>query len=180
MWQCEATKCLEHGTEDIRVVEHCSSGVGVLRRQADGPGVGVGEIVYLYLPLAHNFGRLMHLSGPYVGYTTAFLPEPLEVARALPQVRPTVLPSVPRIYEKVHTAVTSTFAEATGAVGVLCLAFPLQPPRRSAGSASLSRLPELDAVTVPTLVVQGERDRFGMPPASSLRTVTQVPGTGSL
>jgi hypothetical protein len=71
-------------------------------------------------------------------------------------------------------------AAETGAVGVLCLAFPLQPPRRSAGSASPSRLPELDAVTVPTLVVQGERDRFGMPPASSRRTVTQVPGDHGL
>ena len=37
------------------------------------------DVLLLYLPLAHNFGRLMHLSGPYVGYTTAFLPEPLEV-----------------------------------------------------------------------------------------------------
>ncbi len=73
------------------------------------------DVLLLYLPLAHNYGRLVHLSAPYVGYTTAFLPEPLEVARALPQVRPTILPSVPRIYEKVHTAVTSTFAEATGA-----------------------------------------------------------------
>jgi predicted alpha/beta-hydrolase family hydrolase len=71
-------------------------------------------------------------------------------------------------------------AAETGAVGVLCLAFPLQPPRRSAGSASPSRLPELDAVTVPTLVVQGERDRFGMPPASSRRTVTPVPGDHGL
>ena len=68
----------------------------------------------LYLPLAHNFGRLMHLSGPYVGYSIAFLPDPLEVARAMPEVRPTILPSVPRVYEKVHTAVTSKFAEATG------------------------------------------------------------------
>ena len=73
------------------------------------------DVLLLYLPLAHNYGRLVHLSAPYVGYTTAFLPEPLEVARAMPQVRPTILPSVPRIYEKVHTAVTSTFAEATGA-----------------------------------------------------------------
>jgi long-chain acyl-CoA synthetase len=73
-----------------------------------------GDVMLLYLPLAHNFGRLMHLSGPYVGYTIAFVADPLDVARALPQVRPTILPSVPRVYEKVHTAVTSTFAQATG------------------------------------------------------------------
>ena len=71
-------------------------------------------------------------------------------------------------------------AEATGAVGVLCLAFPLQPPRRSGGAATPSRLAELDQVTVPTLVVQGARDRFGMPPASERRTVVQVPGDHSL
>jgi long-chain acyl-CoA synthetase len=73
------------------------------------------DVLLLYLPLAHTYGRLVHLTAPHIGYTTAFLPEPLEVARAMPQVRPTILPSVPRIYEKVHTAVTSTFAEATGA-----------------------------------------------------------------
>src|SRR5205807_9942034 len=41
-------------------------------------------------------------------------------------------------------------AEATGAVGVLCLAFPLQPPRRSGAEAGPSRLAELDEVSVPT------------------------------
>ena len=73
-----------------------------------------GDVMLLYLPLAHNFGRLMHLSGPHEGYTIAFLADPLDVARAIPEVRPTVLPSVPRVYEKVHTAVTASFAEATG------------------------------------------------------------------
>ena len=63
-------------------------------------------------------------------------------------------------------------AAATGAVGVLCLAFPLQPPRRAAPAPS--RISELDAVTVPTLVVQGVRDAFGMPPAGPQRTVVQV------
>jgi uncharacterized protein len=67
-------------------------------------------------------------------------------------------------------------AEATGAVGVLCLAFPLQPPRRSGSTPAQSRLPELDAVAVPVLVVQGTRDPFGMPPASELRAVVQVAG----
>jgi hypothetical protein len=69
-------------------------------------------------------------------------------------------------------------AGATGAVGVVCLAFPLEPPSR--GSARPSRLPELAAVTVPTLVVQGRNDRFGIPPASRLRTVVQVAGDHSL
>jgi hypothetical protein len=41
-------------------------------------------------------------------------------------------------------------------------------------------LDELDAVTVPTLVVQGERDPFGLPPAAPNRTVVQIPGTHSL
>jgi predicted alpha/beta-hydrolase family hydrolase len=68
---------------------------------------------------------------------------------------------------------------ATGAVGVLCLAFPLQPRRRSAPPPA-SRLPELDEVTVPTLVVQGARDPFGIPPASASRTVVEVPGDHSL
>jgi hypothetical protein len=71
-------------------------------------------------------------------------------------------------------------AEATGAVGVICLAFPLQPPRRSAATPARSRLSELDGVTVPTLVVQGVRDPFGIPPAAELRTVVQVPGDHSL
>jgi predicted alpha/beta-hydrolase family hydrolase len=72
-------------------------------------------------------------------------------------------------------------AEATGAVAVLCLAFPLQPPkRRAAKVATPSRLPELDAVTVPMLVVQGERDQFGIPPGGTRRTVVEVPGDHSL
>jgi uncharacterized protein len=65
------------------------------------------------------------------------------------------------------------------AAAVLCLAFPLEPPRRS-GKPAQSRLPELDAVQVPTLVVQGERDRFGMPPEGPQRTVARVPGDHSL
>jgi predicted alpha/beta-hydrolase family hydrolase len=71
-------------------------------------------------------------------------------------------------------------AAATGAVGVLCLAFPLQPPPRSGKAPTPSRLPELDAVNVPMLVVQGERDRFGIPPATASRTVVRVPGDHSL
>jgi hypothetical protein len=68
-------------------------------------------------------------------------------------------------------------AEALGAAAVLCLAFPLEPPGRKQAQ---NRLPELDAVTVPTLVVQGERDPFGMPPPAPNRQVAEVPGNHSL
>ena len=70
-------------------------------------------------------------------------------------------------------------AEATRSDGVLCLAFPLQPPRRT-GPPAPTRLDELDAVPVPTLVIQGERDPFGIPPAAPGRTVVQVQGDHSL
>jgi predicted alpha/beta-hydrolase family hydrolase len=71
-------------------------------------------------------------------------------------------------------------AEQTGALAVLCLAFPLHAPGRSETAASKTRQPELDAVEVPVLVVQGERDPFGMPRASSTRSVVKVPGNHSL
>ena len=75
---------------------------------------GPDDTMLLYLPLAHNFGRLMHLSGAYVGYAIAFLPDPLQAAAALPAVKPTVFPSVPRVYEKIHTAVVAKFDAETG------------------------------------------------------------------
>jgi predicted alpha/beta-hydrolase family hydrolase len=68
-----------------------------------------------------------------------------------------------------------TVAE-TQAVAVLCLAFPLHPP----GKPETSRLPELDAVVLPTLVVQGERDPFGIAPPAPNRKVVLIPGTHSL
>jgi predicted alpha/beta-hydrolase family hydrolase len=64
----------------------------------------------------------------------------------------------------------------TGSIAVLCLAFPLHPP----GRPEKSRLAELDAVEVPTLVVQGASDAFGMPPPGENRTVVVIPGTHSL
>ncbi len=70
-------------------------------------------------------------------------------------------------------------AGAVGAVAVLCLAFPLQPPARRSGPAP-SRLDELDAVDVPVLVVQGERDPFGMPPPGPRREVVTVAGDHGL
>ncbi len=72
-------------------------------------------------------------------------------------------------------------AAECNSIGVVCLAFPLAPPHRAAAvRPSPSRLFELDAVTVPTLVVQGRNDRFGMPPPAPHRTVVPVSGDHGL
>ncbi|MGA9748663.1 MAG: alpha/beta family hydrolase [Nocardioides sp.] len=60
-----------------------------------------------------------------------------------------------------------------GAAACLALSFPLHPP----GKPERSRLEELDAVDLPTLVVQGERDAFGRPEEFPERyDMTVVPG----
>lgn len=70
-------------------------------------------------------------------------------------------------------------ASVTGAVAVLCLAFPVHPPGR-ADDPSKSRQFEFDAVEVPALVVQGESDPFGMPTAGASREVAVVAGNHGL
>ncbi|GAA3572478.1 alpha/beta hydrolase [Amycolatopsis ultiminotia] len=62
------------------------------------------------------------------------------------------------------------------AVAVLCLAFPEHPP----GRPEKTRQPELDAVTVPALVIQGERDPFGRPAPSPHHEIVTVGGDHSL
>ena len=123
------------------------------------------DLMLLYLPLAHNFGRLMHLTGPYVGYTIAFLPDPLQTAAALATVRPTVLPSVPRVYEKIHTAVVGAIDETTGVKRRLA---DWSLARRSRGRASARRrasrsaaLLRLKRRVADRLVFAKIRDRLG-------------------
>lgn len=58
-----------------------------------------------------------------------------------------------------------------GALGVVCLAFPLHPP----GRPERSRADELP-VTIPTLVVNGDRDPFGIPEARGSVQVVVRPG----
>jgi long-chain acyl-CoA synthetase len=92
--------------------------------------VGPDDLMLLFLPLAHNFGRLMHLMGAYVGFTTALLADPYRAVEAFPQVRPTVVPSVPRVYEKVAAAVQAKFDQRTG-IGARLVSWALNVGRRT-------------------------------------------------
>jgi long-chain acyl-CoA synthetase len=73
------------------------------------------DIVLLFLPLAHTFGRLAHQAAAYYRSTVAFVADPTRVAEALGAVRPTILPAVPRIYEKIHAGVLEQIDREGGA-----------------------------------------------------------------
>ncbi len=65
---------------------------------------GEGDVVYLYLPLAHVFAQLIQADCIEVGAAIAYWGgDALKIVPELGQVHPTVLPSVPRIFEKVYS-----------------------------------------------------------------------------
>lgn len=73
------------------------------------------DVVLLFLPLAHSFGRLAHQAGSYHGTTIAFVADAARVPEALAAVRPTMLPAVPRVYEKIHANALGEIERAGGA-----------------------------------------------------------------
>jgi predicted alpha/beta-hydrolase family hydrolase len=77
------------------------------------------------------------------------------------RVRETVGEGVPLLVggRSAGARVACRTGAATGAAGVLALAFPLHPP----GKPERSRAEELLGTALPTLVVQGARDPFGGP-----------------
>jgi long-chain acyl-CoA synthetase len=73
------------------------------RSAADMELFGPGDVVYLYLPLAHVFAQLVQADCIEVGATIAYWGgDATQIVAELGQVQPSVLPSVPRIFEKVY------------------------------------------------------------------------------
>jgi long-chain acyl-CoA synthetase len=67
-----------------------------------------GGAVYLYLPLAHSFALLIQLLTLDVGGTIAYWTgDTKQIIPELAETKPTYFPSVPRIFEKLYTLVTS-------------------------------------------------------------------------
>ena len=131
------------------------------------------------------------------GYTVALVEQPYRVAgrrspapakrldeawiTVIEQLRAAELQGLPLVVggRSLGARVACRTPQETGGEAVLCLAFPLVPPRRG-DKPPQSRLPELEAVAVPVLVVQGESDRFGMPPEGPNRKVVKVRGDHGL
>jgi len=73
-----------------------------------------GDVVLLFLPLAHSYGRLAHQAAAHRGATVALVADVAQVPEALAAVRPTVLPAVPRVYEKVYANTLGEIERAGG------------------------------------------------------------------
>jgi len=149
-----------------------------------GAGGGVGSrdlVAATELAQAENVSVAL-VEQPYrvAGRRAPASPARLDAAwtAVIGQLRAAELADLPLIVggRSLGARVACRTAEATGAVAVLCLAFPVHPP----GRPEKSRLEELDAVTLPTLVVQGVSDPFGMPPPGPRREVVQVKGDHGL
>ena len=94
---------------------------GNLCADIDGvhPRVGFAsgeDVVYVFLPLAHVLTRIVQLVAVDAGAEMAYWRrDPKKIVEDVQLIRPTHLPSVPRIFEKIHTAATAK-AEAAGGV----------------------------------------------------------------
>lgn len=126
-----------------------------------GGGIGSPDLAALASELPRQGITVFRIEQPWIvaGKKVAPRPQVLDVATVacLNAIRvrcPLVLGG-----RSAGARVACRLAAQMGAVGCLALAFPLRPP----GSPGVTRLPELLGVGLPTFVVQGDRDRFGVP-----------------
>jgi long-chain acyl-CoA synthetase len=72
------------------------------------------DIVLLFLPMAHSFARIAHQGASYHGSTLSLVADVGRVPEALQRTRPTILPAVPRVYEKIHANVVGEIERSSG------------------------------------------------------------------
>jgi long-chain acyl-CoA synthetase len=72
------------------------------------------DVVLLFLPMAHSFARIAHQGSAFNGATVALVADVARVPEALQRTRPTFLPAVPRVYEKIHANTLGEIERATG------------------------------------------------------------------
>jgi long-chain acyl-CoA synthetase len=76
---------------------------------------GETDTVLLFLPMAHSFARIAHQSATYRGAALALCADAARLPEAIAHVRPTILPAVPRVYEKIHANTLSQIERSEGA-----------------------------------------------------------------
>ena len=125
---------------------------------------GPSDLVLLFLPLAHTFGRLAHQAAAYRGTTVAFCAEATRVGEAMAAVHPTVLPAVPRIYEKIHTGVLDQIDRSGGAkraIGHWALGVGARASRLRRAGRRVAPLLRLQEILADRLVFAKVKERLG-------------------
>jgi long-chain acyl-CoA synthetase len=123
-----------------------------------------GDIVLLFLPLAHSYGRLAHQAASNRGATVAFVADAARVPVALAAVRPTILPAVPRVYEKVHANTLGEIERAGGLrrrVGLWALGVGGRASRARREGARVGSILALQERLADRLVFAKVRERLG-------------------
>jgi long-chain acyl-CoA synthetase len=123
-----------------------------------------GDVVLLFLPLAHSYGRLAHQTATHRGATIALVADVVRVPEALATVRPTVLPAVPRVYEKVHANALGEIERAGGLrrrIGLWALGVGARTSRARREGARVGPILALQQKLAERLVFAKVRDRLG-------------------
>ncbi len=81
--------------------------------------IATDDSVLLFLPLAHSFAQLIKAAWFRLGYPIAFCESPDSLLAYVAESRPSVLPSVPRIFEKIYNKVVSDGMSKPGIAGAL-------------------------------------------------------------
>src|SRR6266566_6138205 len=123
-----------------------------------------GDVVLLFLPLAHSYGRLAHQAASHRGSTVAFVADVTRMPEALAALRPAVLPSVPRVYEKVYANTLGEIERAGGLrrrIGLWALGVGARASRARRDGTSVPVLLALQERLAERLVFAKVRERLG-------------------
>ncbi|MFZ0343091.1 MAG: long-chain fatty acid--CoA ligase [Gaiellaceae bacterium] len=123
-----------------------------------------GDICLLFLPLAHSYGRLAHQAATDRGTTVALVADVARVPEALATVQPTVLPAVPRVYEKIHANALGEIERAGGLrrrIGLWALGVGARTSRARREGARVSSILERQQRLADRLVFSKVRARLG-------------------
>ena len=123
-----------------------------------------GDICLLFLPLAHSYGRLAHQAATDRGTTVALVADVARVPEALATVQPTVLPAVPRVYEKIHANALGEIERAGGLrrrIGLWALGVGTRTSRARREGARVSSILERQQRLADRLVFSKVRARLG-------------------
>ena len=122
------------------------------------------DVVLLFLPMAHSYARLAHQTASHRGATLALVADVARVPEALAAVRPTVLPAVPRVYEKVHANTLGEIERAgglRGRIGLWALGVGARVSRARRDGASVGVVLGLEQRLAERLVFRKVRERLG-------------------